>query len=558
MVSRLSTWLGCKRRSEGLEALGIPTEYAWEGLGDAEIDAYYEAKDKALDELELTEADTWLQEVELMQRVPAETREQLKGLLLQRAIRLVHVLKPIEEQRRGMRAMQGKGYLTQGQVSSFEQAEELCGRELKSVMEESQLLAPGLPQNSIIQAAVQAYHRINDAAAEEADGEKQPSFEDMKRGFFKNAPPPKMAHGFVIGAEVEAHGLQTESMNGARGRVKGTKGERVAVNFPEPIGEKALRPVNLRLVPDSYPVHPDATDVPMTQFQVCLHHSKGQPLGIKFTPEPPPEQQKADQQSWLLVTGFHENGQAAKHNAAHKDKDPAACLQEGDRLVAVVDASVDEKQQKPVGGNSRAILSVMASGKSPLVFIVQRILGPPLRYKVGQFVKANCGNKGWLAGQVIKVWEDGNQGPGSKVPYVIRIEGAGNVVCAPMDSDNFIMKGNPRFKIGDEVVANYQGGYKKGKITEINNARTYTSYGIQLTEGEKPATCNAPEDLNRFVRPLARYEKGTKVLANVANEFVPGVIEAVYHPNWVYAVRLDAGNVVFVPEDIDHFMKKAE
>merc|ERR1712037_944752 len=168
---------------------------------------------------------------------------------------------------------------------------------------------------------------------------------------------------------------------------------------------------------------------------------------------------------------------------------------------------------------------------------------------IGQRVKANCGNKGWLDGQVIKVWEENRQG--GPIAYVIRIEATWNIVCAPMDCDNYIRKGDPRFKIGDEVVANYTGSYKKGRVTEVVSERNFYSYKVQLLEGRTPATCTAPEDLNRFIRPVARFEKGAEVLANVEQEFVPGTIEAVYHPNWVYAVRLDAGNVVFVPEDTD-------
>jgi hypothetical protein len=463
----------------------------------------------------------------------------------------VHVLKPIEEQRRGMRMMQSKGYLPPSQVESFEQAEELCSRELKSIMEESQQLVPGMPPNSIIQAAVQRYHQGLAEVQGDDEGEGQRKFEDIKRGFFKSAPPPKMAHGFPLGSEVQAFGLQTESMNGAIGRVKGTsKGDRVAVIFPEPIGEKALRPNNLRRAPEPPVVHPDARDAPGRHFRIMLSPSKGEPLGIKFVPQPPPDEHKEGMPSWLFITGFHENGHVLKYNAAQKD--PSKRVRPGDRIMAIVDGSLPEAERKPVGGNCKEILRVMMSGKSPLFFVIERDLGPPLRFKMGQRVKANCGDKGWVEGTVIDLWEDGSDG--AKVPYVIRLQGAGNVVCAPKDHDNFVVKGDPRFKAGDDVMANYNGGYKRGKVVEVKENKTFNAYGIKIVEGDG-GSCEAPEDLNQFVRPVARYEKDAKVLANVGGEFKPGTIEAVYHPNWVYAVRLDAGNVVCVPEDTDQFMK---
>jgi len=179
------------------------------------------------------------------------------------------------------------------------------------------------------------------------------------------------------------------------------------------------------------------------------------------------------------------------------------------------------------------------------------VLGPPLRFKLGQQVKANCGQRGWLDGSIVKVWEERNDG--SIIPYVIRIKDSGDTVCAPQDSDEFVVKGDPRFKVGDKCMAFYEGSYAKGKITEVKNEGTRIAYTVKLAGGGP--VFQILEDLNRFIRPVARYDKGMKVLANVAQQFVPGTIEACYHPNWVYAVRLDAGNVVFVPEDTDVFMK---
>jgi len=53
---------------------------------------------------------------------------------------------------------------------------------------------------------------------------------------------------FAPGSLVEAHSLAAAPvLNGLRGRATRIQGERVVVVFPQPHGEKALRPVNLRL-----------------------------------------------------------------------------------------------------------------------------------------------------------------------------------------------------------------------------------------------------------------------------------------------------------------------
>ena len=56
---------------------------------------------------------------------------------------------------------------------------------------------------------------------------------------------------------MEAHSLQAVGLNGARGRVRGARGERVVIYFPVPIGEKALKPANLKLVPFGSNMRPD-------------------------------------------------------------------------------------------------------------------------------------------------------------------------------------------------------------------------------------------------------------------------------------------------------------
>lgn len=53
---------------------------------------------------------------------------------------------------------------------------------------------------------------------------------------------------FAVGTLVEAHSLSAPTFNGMRGSVLGLQGDRVRVQFPEPHGEKALKPENLKAV----------------------------------------------------------------------------------------------------------------------------------------------------------------------------------------------------------------------------------------------------------------------------------------------------------------------
>jgi len=354
-----------------------------------------------------------------------------------------------------------------------------------------------------------------------------------------------------LDAEVEAHSLQTAALNGSRGKVKGARGDRVAVLFPDPIGEKALKPTNLRLTQPTSPatyVHPDAKEVPVSQFEVSLVRESDELLGLKLNHEPPLDNQRQGQESFLEIEQVLPKGLAQKHNEMQQDPDMRLCA--GDRILAVVDGSVPENKRRPVGGNSRFMMDVITSGRSPLILLIGRQLGPPLRFKVGQPVRCNAGPKGWLPGTILKVWDSRN---GPLVPYQIRLKN-GDVIGVYRDADDCIEKGEPRFKIGDEVMANQNCGYKKGRIVEVKDEKNRTSYSIKMIDGGQVLT--APDDLNMYVRPLARFTKGTKVVANVNHQETPGTIEAVYNPNWVYAIRLDAGNVVFAPEDMDCFIKK--
>lgn len=53
---------------------------------------------------------------------------------------------------------------------------------------------------------------------------------------------------FPPGATVETHSLSTTAMNGMVGQVEGRKGDRVLVRFPDPVNQKALKPVNLKVI----------------------------------------------------------------------------------------------------------------------------------------------------------------------------------------------------------------------------------------------------------------------------------------------------------------------
>eukprot|EP00927_Polykrikos_kofoidii_P056005 TRINITY_DN50187_c0_g1_i1.p1 TRINITY_DN50187_c0_g1~~TRINITY_DN50187_c0_g1_i1.p1 ORF type:complete len:553 (+),score=116.68 TRINITY_DN50187_c0_g1_i1:33-1691(+) len=543
----------CRRGRTSLADLGVPSEYEWEGLPEEEADAYEEAKEKIIEELKRsTGSEVNVDDGEWIKQISPQSQDTLKSLLLRRAVGLVRVLKPIEEQRHGLRVMEAKGCLSGNYYKTFAYADELCRKEIKAIMDESQVIAPGIPANAIIQTAAQIH--MQEKKAEENDGDEDNAFEDVKRGFLSGGSKSvkkakQVVGGFEVGAEVEAHSLQTKTLNGARGRVKGAKGDRVAVSFPNPIGEKALKPDNLKLVPPGPYVHPDATEAPASQFQVTLHRGQDETLGLKLSHQPPLDQQKAGQESCCLVEGILDDGFVKKHN---DEQEASLRIRPGDRILAVVDGSQPEEKRRIFGGNSRLILEVISKGRTPVILIIGRILGLPLRFKVGQQVFASCGAKGWLAGTVVQVWEACANG--SQVPYVIRLNDTGEFVFAPKDCDDTIKKGKRRFKPGDTVMVNREGSFKKAKITEVKEEKLRTGYSVKM-ESDK-SVVNFPEDISKFIRPIARFTAGTKVLANVGSEWVAGKIEDIYSPNWVYSVRLDTGNVVYVPEDVDKLVKK--
>merc|ERR1719183_2735187 len=108
-------------------------------------------------------------------------------------------------------------------------------------------------------------------------------------------------------------------------------------------------------------------------------------------------------------------------------------------------------------------------------------------------------------------------------------------------------------------MANYHGGYVKVTIDKVLEEPTSVGYDMKLANGGKNdlGWLTDPADLDNFLRPIARFKEGTKVLASVDGGRMPGKVEKCYHPNWVYAIRLDRGGLVYAPEDIDMFVQKA-
>jgi len=157
-------------------------------------------------------------------------------------------------------------------------------------------------------------------------------------------------------------------------------------------------------------------------------------LGLALHHQPPLEEQQPDTESCLLIKDVLEDGFAKKFNDSQEDAN--AVLREGDRILAVVDGSQPEDVRRIVGGNSQDILRVIASGCTPLTFMIVRILGPPLRFKLGQSVQANCGEKGWLDGCVVDVWK--HAGVDVVAPYVIRLKETGAIVTAARDSEEIV------------------------------------------------------------------------------------------------------------------------
>lgn len=543
----------CGRRRdphENLALLGISTSFEWEGLSDARIEAYLAAKDALFDALK--EAHNLDEEDEDWPlHVPPDAREPLRPLLLQRAVALVHVLLPLEKERPGIRKLKAHNLVTKEHWQGYEHAEELCAEELKAVREESKRLSPESPPDAIIHVAVRLYQGQG-----RNPGGPQPGPQAAGDAPVEQAPPP-----FKNGQNVRwATGDDDIKENEVGEVVGGLASGRVRVKFKA--GTWAFHPNELLhpngefCVPREPPEpHPDATEVPVLRLRINLERKPGEPLGLDIAHINPPAEAKGNKQGFLLIKSVGKTGCGPRHNT--KCSDAAMRLRDGDRILACASGQGPEGQLHgpPVSGDTRAMLDVLAKDKiSPLVLFLAREKGPALRFKAGQRVLANCGK--WLDGTVVELWADGQCGEWK--PYTIKLDepgGRSHIVTAPRDHDECIKKGNPRFKVGDTVMAHRTKGYEKGSVIEVRENPTSTGYRIQMADCSEE--CVAPEDLSQFVRPVARFKKGSAVLARVGDGYLPGKIDAVYHPEWVYAVRLKDGNVVMAPEDSDLYVKKA-
>lgn len=95
-------------------------------------------------------------------------------------------------------------------------------------------------------------------------GTARPALQSIANGsdeeFSRLSPAELLRHFGALGALrvenfrkealVQTHSLLTTSMNGQQGVVQGTQGGRIQIRFPDPIGDKALQPANLKLVED--------------------------------------------------------------------------------------------------------------------------------------------------------------------------------------------------------------------------------------------------------------------------------------------------------------------
>lgn len=88
---------------------------------------------------------------------------------------------------------------------------------------------------------------------------------------------------FPAGALVETHSLSAGDMNGLQGRIIGPQGDRFRVRLPEPQGEKALKAANLRLIPElgieDFPIGCEVEAHSLSAAE--LNGLKGKVIGIK-------------------------------------------------------------------------------------------------------------------------------------------------------------------------------------------------------------------------------------------------------------------------------------
>lgn len=142
-----------QKKDDGFEpSLG----YQWEGLDQERIEFYHRSKDRQFEECRekyrLNPDDSkWTQ------KIPKAKLEMLKVFLIRRAVALVHVLRPIEEEGKRINKMNHKGYLSEEYLQSYRDADAQCVEEIKKIRAETILLLPRSKPNALIQEAATKY-----------------------------------------------------------------------------------------------------------------------------------------------------------------------------------------------------------------------------------------------------------------------------------------------------------------------------------------------------------------------------------------------------------------
>jgi hypothetical protein len=153
-------------RSDGLELLGVESEYSRVALPAAKIDAYLELKEKLRGQYaKSSEADeVW------MSQLPIQAKELLKYRLMQRAIGGMAALQRIDADARGYWRLFCKGAITKQYWNSVVQAEQEISHELDKVKAEAAAVEPTQDPRRLIQEAMQFLTRY---------GDRLPSAEDI-------------------------------------------------------------------------------------------------------------------------------------------------------------------------------------------------------------------------------------------------------------------------------------------------------------------------------------------------------------------------------------------
>jgi len=420
---------------------------------------------------------------------------------------------------------------------------------------------PDKKPKQIIQQALQMYSAGEDPLA---------ANDVTTRGYANRAG--RKAHGLPIGAKVETLGLKNGKLNGIQGRVLMEYGDYVACSFGRIHGDRVFKPENLKLIEDSEEdwepyaeipiINPEATEMPTVTIEIIYQVPAEVPLGLGLKFEPPLDKQSDEKPGYLRIIDIEKNFGAYAHGMmCTQEGFPECRLDFDDKILAVCDCSKPPAERdEPVHGNSEKMCEYLEQAQRPLVFIVERELGPPLRFKVGEIVLANCGEIGMQEGVVEAVWMPYQKGA---APYVIRLFSTGAGLMAPIDNDSAVQRAPPRFELGADVMVNYDGEFRKGAILEYECDRLHTSYKVLIRkenlaeDAEKDKKIIVPFDSIELIRPKARFDIGTDVVVLVEGKWLTGLVRDLYDPRWVYLVECDVlKDPVPVPLDIDVMIRE--